>query len=219
MKPWNRASPLAAFILSTLCCASLLPSASGQEQSDAHDREVVKFRAGRDKEFRDPKESPLEPAELPVFKALSYFSINPKFRVQARLSRTPDEKKFKMPTSSGTTRVYRKYGELRFTLEGQQQVLTVFQSEALSQTEKYKNYLLIPFRDVTSGQDTYGGGRYIDFEITAVDEVMLDFNLAYNPSCAYSNRYNCPIPPGENRLQVKIKAGEKKYRKLTGTAH
>ena len=206
------------FVNFALCFAIFAQPSYGQARIDEHENEVGKFRAERDREFRDSKESPLEAAELSLFEGLSYFKINPKFRVPARFSRTPDEKKFNMPTSSGITKVYLKYGELRFSLEGRDQVLGVYQSEALAKTEKYKNYLLIPFRDATSGKETYGGGRYIDFEIPAGDVVTLDFNLAYNPSCAYSHRYNCPIPPRENRLPIKIKAGEKNYRKLAETS-
>jgi uncharacterized protein len=191
----------------------LLPGYSGA-RTDELTSKVEKFRLERDKEFRDPEKSPLETDELRHFKGLSYFKINPQFTVQARFIRTPNEKKFNMPTSSGITKVHLKYGELKFALAGHEHTLGVYQSEALSQTEEYKNYLLIPFKDQTSGKETYGGGRYIDFEIPAAEQVTLDFNLAYNPSCAYSNRFNCPIPPRENRVNVKIKAGEKGYRKL-----
>jgi uncharacterized protein len=172
----------------------------------------VEFRAYRDREFRDPERSPLETWDVPEFKGLNYFKINPAFKVTARFVRTPNEKKFNMPTSSGMTKVYVKYAEIRFSLASAEHVLGVYQSEALSQTEKYKNYLLIPFTDLTNGKESYGGGRYIDFEIPSSDVVTLDFNLAYNPSCAYSSRFNCPIPPRENRLQTKIKAGEKTYK-------
>ena len=185
---------------------------SPQTHADA-EQAVKDFRAERHREFSDPSKSPLEQTEVAGFKGLNYFDINPKYRVQARFERTPNEKKFNMPTSSGITKVYLKYGELRFNLAGSEQVLGVYQSEALAQTEKYKNYLLIPFTDATNGKTTYGGGRYIDFEIPASAVVTLDFNLAYNPSCAYSSRFNCPIPPRANRLKTQINAGEKSYNK------
>ena len=172
----------------------------------------TQFRADRDAEFRDPETSPLETWEVPRFKGLKYFEIDPRLRLQARFVRTANEKKFNMPTSSGMTTVYVKYGELIFKLQNRLHKLSVYQSEALAQTKKYQNLLLIPFTDQTSGKATYGGGRYIDFEIPSSAEVTLDFNLAYNPSCAYSSRFNCPIPPRENRLQTKIEAGEKVYK-------
>lgn len=203
--------PARTLQLLTSSAAVLLASSIALAQ--AGNSRVTEFRAERHQEFLDPKKSPLEPAEVPMFKGLKYFKIDSHLRLQALFVRTPNEKKFNMPTSSGITKVYLKYGELRFKLGNQPHSLGVYQSEALSQTEKYKNYLLIPFTDLTNGYETYGGGRYIDFEIPASELVMLDFNLAYNPSCAYSNRYNCPIPPKENRLQARIRAGEKVYSK------
>lgn len=191
---------------------AILFGATALSQTNGPDP-VQRFRAERDKEFRDPQTSPLEAHEVPTFKGLNYFAVNPRFKVKARFVRTPNEKKFNMPTSSGITKVYVKFAELKFRLNGNEHTLGVYQSEALSQTEKYKNYLLIPFTDSTSGKTTYGGGRYIDFEIPASEEVTLDFNLAYNPSCAYSSRFNCPIPPKENKLKTKIEAGEKTYPK------
>ncbi|MFZ0060703.1 MAG: DUF1684 domain-containing protein [Pyrinomonadaceae bacterium] len=172
----------------------------------------LEFRAYRDREFRDPERSPLETWEVSRFKGLNYFNINPAFKVRAAFARTPNEKRFNMPTSSGTTEVYVKYGTLSFRLGDYPYVLGVYQSEALSQTDEYKDYLLIPFTDATNGKETYGGGRYIDFAIPASEMVTLDFNLAYNPSCAYSSRYSCPIPPRENRLKAEIRAGEKTYK-------
>jgi uncharacterized protein (DUF1684 family) len=80
---------------------------------------------------------------------------------------------------------------------------------ALKKQKEYKKYLFIPFRDLTSGKESYGGGRYIDTEIPAGETLILDFNRAYNPYCAYSHRYSCPIPPEENTLKVEIRAGEK----------
>ena len=209
MKVQSAARTVRLFILSS---AVLLSSVTIELAQDGKSR-VDEFRAERHQEFLDPKKSPLEPAEVPKFKGLKYFKINSHLRLQALFVRTPNEKKFNMPTSSGITKVYLKYGELRFKLGNQPHSLGVYQSEALSQTEKYKNYLLIPFTDLTNGDETYGAGRYIDFEIPASELVMLDFNLAYNPSRAYSNRYNCPIPPKENRLQARITAGEKVYRR------
>lgn len=204
---FNKRSIVTAFVLSLA-----ITSVSAQTELNS-DTAVKDFRAERHREFSDPSKSPLEQSEVAGFTGLNYFDINPKYRVQARFERTPNAKKFNMPTSSGITKVYLKYGQLRFNLAGSEQVLGVYQSEALAQTEKYKNYLLIPFTDATNGKTTYGGGRYIDFEIPTAAVVTLDFNLAYNPSCAYSSRFNCPIPPRANRLKTQINAGEKSYNK------
>ena len=204
----NRFLAVAVVVFSLAAVITVSPQTHGDAEQAVKD-----FRAERHREFSDPSKSPLEQTEVAGFKGLNYFDINPKYRVQARFERTPNEKKFNMPTSSGITKVYLKYGQLRFNLAGSEQVLGVYQSEALAQTEKYKNYLLIPFTDATNGKTTYGGGRYIDFEIPASAVVTLDFNLAYNPSCAYSSRFNCPIPPRANRLKTQINAGEKSYNK------
>ena len=199
---------LAVFFLACFTCLVANPVSSQTKQPVT----PKEFRAERDAEFRDPKTSPLETWEVARFTGLKYFKIDPRFKVRANFVRTPKEKKFNMPTSSGMTKVFLKYGELIFKVQNRAYKLGVYQSEALAQTERYKNFLLIPFTDQTNGKETYGGGRYLDFEIPSSDVVTLDFNLAYNPSCAYSSRFNCPIPPRENRLPTKIQAGEKVYK-------
>ena len=204
-------------ILASLACITALTlSPHSQGWADDYVNSVKKSRADRDREYKDPKQSPLGPGDIAGFKGLFYFKVAPGYRVQARFVRTPDEKKFGMPTTTGRTRIYLKYGELKFVIAGQVQTLSVYQSESLSKTEKYKNHLLIPFTDPTNGKETYGGGRYIDFEIPKSEAVVLDFNLAYNPSCAYNPSFSCPIPPRENHLNLKIKAGERAYRKPHG---
>jgi uncharacterized protein (DUF1684 family) len=107
---------------------------------------------------------------------------------------------------------------LKFKLNGKDYFLNVYQSDAdvLAKFPEYKDILFVPFKDATNGKETYGGGRYIDIKMLSSKKVILDFNLAYNPSCAYgSDRYSCPIPPKENFLQVEINAGEKSYRHST----
>jgi uncharacterized protein len=218
LRSGKRYTPGVRFIIigSLACVAALASSPYGRGRADDYITSVKKIRADRDREYRDPKQSPLEPGDITGFKGLSYFKITPGYRVRARFVRTPDEKKFGMPTTTGQTRVYLKYGELKFVVAGQARTLGVYQSESLSKTEKYKNHLLIPFTDLTNGKETYGGGRYIDFVIPTSEAVVLDFNLAYNPSCAYNPSYSCPIPPRQNHLDIKIKAGEKAYQKPHG---
>jgi hypothetical protein len=182
-------------------------------QKSAARAEALKFQQEREAEFRDPKKSALPPEEIPNFKGLTYFPINTAYRVTARFVRTPDEAKFDMPTSNPQKQKrHVKYGELHFTLRGRKLTLNVYQNEALSQQEKYKDYLFLPFNDATNGKQTYGGGRYIDLKIPEGDTITLDFNHAYQPNCAYDHttgRWSCPIPPRENRLKVAIRAGEK----------
>lgn len=176
--------------------------------------DVTAFRDGRDHEFRDKDESPLKEEDFAGFNGLHYFLVDDSFRVKARFTRTPSEKYFQMPTSSGITKKFVKYGVLTFRLGGADRTLSVYQidKEVLAKFPEYADLLFIPFRDATNKTETYGGGRYIDIRQPKGKTVVLDFNLAYNPSCAYgSDRFNCPIPPRENTLDVAVTAGEKRY--------
>lgn len=186
----------------------------GNAQTFYGSTDVKAFREGRDKEFRDAKESPLKAEDLALFKGLNYFAVNPAFRVTANFVRTSDEKYFEMPTSSGKTKKFVKFGVLRFELDGRPYQLSVYQidKEILAKFPDYADLLFIPFKDTTNRTETYGGGRYIDIKTPKGNKVILDLNLAYNPNCAYgSDKYNCPIPPRENTLNVPVKAGEKRY--------
>ncbi len=122
---------------------------------------------------------------------------------------------FTIPTVDGKQKEYFKYGILSFKIKGEKLQLYVYQSLALMRIPKYKNYLFIPFKDFTSGKETYGGGRYLDIEMTDIqtDVVILDFNKAYNPYCAFGDGFSCPVPPKENHLKSQIKAGEKNFKK------
>ncbi len=172
------------------------------------------FRLGRDKEFRNKTESPLKEEDFPKFVGLNYFDEDKKYIVKADFKRTSDEKYFQMPTSSGKSKKFVKYGVLTFSLNGKKHLLNVYQADAevLKKFPEYADLLFVPFKDLTSGNETYGGGRYIDLKMPKGGKAVLNFNNAYNPNCAYgSEKYNCPIPPKENFLQTEIKAGEKKY--------
>lgn len=172
------------------------------------------FREGRDKAFRDKDESPLKEEDFSAFKGLNYFPEDKKFRVTASFRRTSGKKYFRMPTSTGESKKFVKYGVLTFKLNGKWRTLSVYQAEAklLKEFPEYADLLFVPFRDLTSGGETYGGGRYIDIKTPAKNKAILDFNLAYNPNCAYgSDGYSCPIPPKENFLRVKISAGERTF--------
>lgn len=172
------------------------------------------FRDGRDKEFRNKTESPLKEEDFPKFAGLNYFDENKKYIVKADFKRTSDEKYFQMPTSSGKSKKFVKYGVLTFKLNGKKHSLSVYQADAevLKKNPEYADLLFVPFKDLTSGNETYGGGRYIDLKMPNGKKAGLNFNNSYNPNCAYgSDRYNCPIPPKENFLQAEIKAGEKKF--------
>ncbi|MCW5958920.1 MAG: DUF1684 domain-containing protein [Pyrinomonadaceae bacterium] len=172
------------------------------------------FRDGRDAEFRNKTESPLSESDFEMFDGLDYFPVDQKFRVQAKFEKSSGEEVIKMPTSSGTEKTFRKFGVLKFEIDGKPLELTAFQldPESLRSIPEYADLLFIPFKDQTNGDETYGGGRYIDIKIPDGDSAVIDLNLAYNPSCAYgTNRYNCPIPPVENHLPAAVRAGEKAF--------
>lgn len=180
--------------------------------------DVKEFRDGRDKEFRNRIESPLKDEDFAKFSGLNYFPVDDRFRVTAKFTRTPEEKYFEMPTSSGITKKFIKFGTLKFEIDRKPFALSVYQIDpaVLAKFPEFADLLFVPFRDLTGRDSTYGGGRYIDIKMPEGSKVILDFNLAYNPNCAYgSDKYNCPIPPRENTLMLSITAGEKRY-KYTG---
>lgn len=114
-----------------------------------------------------------------------------------------------MQTTTDRLPTYEKYGEAIFELNGKTITLSIYQSHDLRETEKYKNHLFLPFTDLTNGHETYGGGRYLNLSIPTGDTIVIDFNKAYNPLCAYNAKYYCPIPPKSNALQLPIQAGIK----------
>jgi uncharacterized protein (DUF1684 family) len=146
-------------------------------------------------------------------KFIEFFPIDPAYRVEAKFEHIANGNWFQMNTSGKEKKTYRKYGKLSFLMHGNQLSLFVYQSQSLMNDKEYRNYLFIPFTDATSGVDSYGGGRYLDYTIEDIKQNLLeiDFNKAYNPYCAYSSGYNCPIPPKENDLAEPIRAGEMNF--------
>jgi uncharacterized protein (DUF1684 family) len=169
------------------------------------------FQKQINKEYADKKESPLTDADFAVFKSLDFYPIDAKFAVTADFIRTPNQKTFKMKTTGSRTPEYVKYGELHFSIDGKKFNLNVYQSIDLIKRPGYEDYLLLPFSDLTCGKESYIGGRYIDMRIPKADTILIDFNTAYNPYCAYNHKYSCPIVPLENDLTVEIRSGVKKF--------
>lgn len=170
---------------------------------------LIAERKTKESELLDPKKGILTAEDLKHFETLHYFFIDTSYIVHARFEKAIG-KKFEMPTSTDRKPIYRQYGYLYFKLDGKEQKLTVYQNMELKSKKEYRNYFFVPFRDSTSGGMTYGGGRYLDLTLAKKQtNVVLDFNLAYNPYCAYSHRYSCPIPPEENKLSVFVYSGEK----------
>ena len=173
---------------------------------------ITKHRQDYKDTFLKEKRSPVRAEDLQYF---DFFAIDSTFRVKCIFTKTNSPDTFTIPTVDGKQKEYFKYGILSFEIKGEKLQLNVYQSLALMRIPKYKNYLFVPFKDFTSGKETYGGGRYLDIETTDIqtDVVILDFNKAYNPYCVFGDGFSCPIPPKENHLKARIKAGEKKFEK------
>ena len=169
---------------------------------------IEKFQKELNDQYRSKENSPLRGSNFENFKQHPFFSIDLKYRVKAKLTKTPDSEPFELPTSSGKKKVYRKYGVATFKIDGQELQIALYQSIDLLKNPKYKNYLFLPFKDATNGTNTYGGGKYLDLEIPKGRTIIIDFNQSYHPYCAYNAYdYNCPIVPEENNLPIEIKAG------------
>jgi uncharacterized protein (DUF1684 family) len=181
----------------------------GASEDDVARRQLEAFRRQKDKFFAESSDSPLLAEDREHFEGLNYYPVDLDYRVLANLVREPNPGIFRVQTTTGDHKEYTRIGRLEFDLEGQTLRLTAFLPP--SDEPLHGNRLFVPFRDKTSGKETYGAGRYLDLNKRASDEYVLDFNRAYNPYCAYSPYYSCPLPPGENNLPVEIRAGEKQF--------
>lgn len=170
-----------------------------------------KFQQNLNKEFADLTHSPLTAKDLAVFKSLDFFKIDADYIVEAQFTKAKNEKAFEMKTTTERAPLYVKYGEISFQIKGENFKLNVYQNLELIKRKGFKNHLFLPFSDLTSGNETYIGGRYIDLEIPKEQTIIIDFNKAYNPYCAYNPKYSCPIVPLENDLATYIYAGVKKF--------
>jgi uncharacterized protein len=174
-------------------------------------QEIEMHREKQKKEFLDGEKSPLSPKEKRKFKGFHFYPINLKYRVQATFKRTEGMPNFAMKTTTDRLPQYVKYGEVHFRIDDQDFMLEVYQSPDIMKLPGYEDYLFIPFTDSTNGNETYDVGRYLEFRIPTSENVVIDFNKCYNPYCAYSPRYSCPIPPAPNHLPIPIPVGEKKF--------
>ncbi|WGF91201.1 DUF1684 domain-containing protein [Aequorivita marisscotiae] len=194
------------------CCFILISvSISAQNNSAISESKAEQLKLNE--EFSNPETTILEPEDFEKFAGLEFYPIEEKFIVTAKFVRTPNEKPFLMPTTTSRTPEYVKYGEAHFNIDGKDFVLNLFKNVLPYDEPGYEDYLFLPFTDLTSGNGSYGGGRYVDLRIPEGDTIVIDFNKAYNPYCAYSARYSCPIPPKENDLLIRIEAGVKDFGK------
>ena len=169
---------------------------------------VLQERLAKDEFFKASAESPIPAQDKSGFRGLSYYPIDPNLRFILKLHRFPIPKQIRIGTNTGEIRSALLYGYFDFQMGAKACRLQVYRTEdALEQGPS----LFIPFRDETTGRETYGSGRYLDLAENTTGTYDLDFNRAYNPYCAYNSTYSCPLPPAENTLAVPIRAGEKKY--------
>ncbi|MBD0824025.1 DUF1684 domain-containing protein [Aestuariibaculum marinum] len=173
----------------------------------------TEFQRELNAEYKDATTSPLKDEDRKTFEGLEFFKNDSTYVVKATLELKPDSKFVPMKTTTSRISEKRVYGILHFHLKGQSFKLNIYQDKELMTKEGYEDYLFLPFFDETSGEDSYGGGRYIDARIPSGNTMIIDFNKAYNPYCAYNDKYSCPIVPRENYIQTRIEAGVKAFKK------
>lgn len=179
-------------------------------QDSAYLLEIEKHRAKENADFKSPERSPLNDKDRKVFKGHEYYPVDPDYRVIADFVATPGSKPFPLVTSKGDTKTYKKLGDLNFSLKGEALSLEVYQQVLGFIVSDEPVYLFLPIIDKTTGVTTYDAGRYMHYEgMPEGTEWVIDFNKAYNPFCAYSDNYSCPVVPQPNHLPVAIEAGIK----------
>jgi uncharacterized protein (DUF1684 family) len=217
----NRGVRLAVFPFLTLALLAgvfALPGCGGDksgqsnagtvsDSSDLYTLIVTKKRKEKDLSFLRDDGSPLMPEQRERFVGLNYYAPDKSFAFETALHRLPAPEPMVMATSKDKPREMLRIGWLPFRYGGKEYQLQVYMPKDTSE----EKYWFIPFTDETSGGETYGSGRFIDIDKPTSDSTFLDFNYAYNPYCAYNHRYDCPIPPKENRLPIAIRAGEKSF--------
>lgn len=164
--------------------------------------ELNLFRVEKDEFFGSHPQSPLTREQRKDFKGLHYFPENDALRLEVKVDEFEDKQTFEMQTSTGTVQVYERFGKFQFVVDGVAAELTIYRSQ---------HGFFLPFVDILAGRETYPAGRYLDPEPLPGGYFFVDFNVAYNPYCAYNEMWSCPITPAENRLKVAIRAGEKLF--------
>lgn len=164
--------------------------------------ELTEYRTQKDEFFQRHPQSPLTPEQRQGFVGLQYFPENEDLRLEVLVEPAQDGEPMEMQTSTGGVQTYVRHGTFRFEVDGKEAELTIFRNE--------HGYFL-PFVDSLAGKETYPAGRYLEPEALPGGRFFVDFNLAYNPYCAYNEMWSCPITPPENRLKVPIRAGEKLF--------
>lgn len=164
--------------------------------------DLEEFRVQKDEFFRSHPQSPLTPEQRRNFRGLEYFPENDAFRLEVKVEPLNDSQPMQMQTTTGDAQFYFRHGRFKFSVDGQDAELTIYRNQ---------NGYFLPFVDSLAGAETYPAGRYLEPEELPGSRFLVDFNLAYNPYCAYNEMWSCPITPAENRLKVPIRAGEKVF--------
>lgn len=185
-----------------MCCTAGAAKASCLDSLSEHRSQV-------EADYLKSDDSPFDKELKAGFAGFSYFAGDAAFCVKASFEPSADTKVFPMPSFNGKTLPFRRYGVFHFQLGGAQRSLSAYQRMDLPQDQR--QWVLVPFRDRTTGHETYGGGRYLQLDLPLGTRTTLDFNRAFNPLCAYKSTFTCPIPPAENWLTLRIAAGEKTY--------
>ena len=190
------------FTLLIVLSATLVSAQDDSGQNDYND-----FWNEIDSLFSDPEGSPIKDAGLESFDSIPRYAFDKNFRVEAEWTQLSDQETFYFRTTGRIKQEYQKAGIATFTIDSVVCELSVYRNIQLADTEGYEDYLFIPFTDLSNGFTTYGGGRYLSLHASPKESILIDFNQAYNPYCAYNDRYSCPIPPKENSLEIVVEAG------------
>lgn len=181
-----------------------------EQPKDEYSTNIHAQRVKKDRKFRASRnDSPLSEEQKKAFDGLNYFAPDPTYKVRADIEKLDDDSVYTFRTSQNTVRKMKKYGTLTFKIQGQ--LLSLVALRGLDPLTR--RMLFVPFTDETSGVETYGAGRYIDLPVPETNQLTIDFNEAYNPYCAYNENYECPLPPPENHLKLRMEAGEKNFGK------
>lgn len=160
------------------------------------------FRQQKDHFFAHHPQSPLTDDQKLIFSGLRYFPENPQLRYEVKVEEFAPKEKISLPTSTGDSLTYERFGRIHFEVDGEPAQLTIYARD---------NDFFLPFVDSLAGKETYGAGRYVEVHPVENGRLLVDFNYAYNPYCAYNDNWSCPVTLAENRLKVPILAGEKIY--------
>lgn len=203
-----KSSRLVPLIILLAVIGFIIYSLQGGSSKEDYTASIQKDRSEKEEFMNSGEGSPFLKDSVP-FTGLQYFPIDEKYRIKAALEPIEDKKVVILSTSDGKEQKYLEYAFATFSLEGIENKLLILE---LMEMGPQRGKLFLAFADETSGDESYGAGRYLDVKkVPAATSVVLDFNLAYNPYCAYNDSYSCPFPPKENILKIPIKAGEKNY--------